>query len=755
MRKNHIITTAMIAILVISSTALIANVTFEPIYNPELFVTVSNSEVKIDGNLEDAKWRHASRIDYFHERNPGDNVAPNVKTEVMITYDKEKLYVAFLCYDDPSAIRATMCQRDQFHGDDAVCLYIDTYGEASWAYEFFVNPYGIQKDMLWSNIAGEDSGFDLIWESAAEITDTGYQVEMAIPFASMRFPNKEDQSWKVDFWRVRPRESYQQLSWAAYDRNEQCWTCQWGTIEGIKDVQPGKGFEIMPTLVSTQSSNLNDYGDPNSGLNNSSIDGEFSLGGKYSVSSNVILEAAYNPDFSQIEADAAQIDVNSTIALFYPERRPFFQEGSDLFRTLFNSFYTRTVNDPQYAIKLTGRMGKNSFGVLSARDENTPYMIPLDESSILINSGKSSVNAIRGLRTIGNDSQLGLLMTDRRLSGGGSGSIFALDGDIRLSRNYSFDGQWILSHTDEPDDSVLTEGFEDILFDNNKYTAAFDGESYYGTAFISRFKRNARHWNFILDYNQVSPSYRTETGYDPLINYRNASIFSSYHIRPENSVFVRISPMIYTARRWDFDGLLTRNMNNVSLNTQLKYAQTNIDVSYFTGSENWGGEQFDGLWSANIQFNSQLNDQLGYYASFQRGKGIARYELAYGNETSFFAALDFKPFDRLIIQPNFNYMKSTNSETGDEFYEGYITRTRIRYQANRELSIRFVLQYNDFSRKWDIDPLLTYRLSPFSVFYAGSTFDYNDFNVGPNDDKTKWVMSSRQFFMKIQYLFRT
>ena len=116
-----------------------------------------------------------------------------------ITYDNENLYVAFDCHDDPADIRATMCQRDQFYGDDAVCLLIDTYGDAAWAYEFFVNPYGVQKDYLWSSIGGEDRGYDLIWESAAQITETGYQVEMAIPFASLRFPNKDVQSWKMDF----------------------------------------------------------------------------------------------------------------------------------------------------------------------------------------------------------------------------------------------------------------------------------------------------------------------------------------------------------------------------------------------------------------------------------------------------------------------------------------------------------------------------------------------------------------------------
>ena len=167
----------------------------------------------------------------------------------MITYDDKNLYVAFVCTDDPSAVRATMCQRDQFQGDDAVVVLLDTYGDATWAYEFFVNPYGVQKDYLWTNIVGEDPGYDLVWNSAAQITPSGYQVEMSIPFSSIRFPNRDVQTWKMDFWRSHPRESYHQYSWAAYDRNEQCWPCQWGTVNGIRNVRPGKGIEILPSMV--------------------------------------------------------------------------------------------------------------------------------------------------------------------------------------------------------------------------------------------------------------------------------------------------------------------------------------------------------------------------------------------------------------------------------------------------------------------------------------------------------------------------
>lgn len=741
----------IILVLLLLVQPVIASKTFQPVYKPTLEVRRTVSPIKIDGILNDSAWQNASHADNFVERNPGDMVKPEVETEAYITYDDENLYVAFACYDDPSSIRATMCQRDQFSSDDAVCLLLDTYGEATWAYEFFVNPYGIQKDNLWTSVQGEDSGFDLVWRSAAKITETGYQVEMAIPFSSMRFPNKDVQSWKMDFWRNRPRESYNQYSWAAYDRNEQCWPCQWGTVDGIANVEPGNGLEILPTVVANQSGQLT-----NNGFDNGKIDGELSLGGKYSVSSDVTVEAYYNPDFSQVEADAAQIDVNTTIALFYPERRPFFQEGSDLFRTLFNSFYTRTVNDPLYAAKVTGRKEGFSFGFMSALDENTAYMIPLDESGPLVLAGKSYVNVLRAVKSFGLNSRGGFIISDRRFEGDGFGTVIGLDGDVRLTKNYSIIGQVLNTWTKEPNKPEYTAGLEGLEFDEGNHTAIFDGESFSGDAIITQFRRRARNWNFTVDYNHVHPEYRTETGYDPWVNYHNLSFYTNYNIYFETGLFERISPQFYTDRRWTFqDETRWRNLN-FALEGNLRFAQTYFNLFYGTGFQSWSGKDYDNLWDATMDLNSRLGDKIELGFNIGRHMSVARFAEVRGRETTINASLDLKPFDRLIIEPNLNYARMTSAVDGEELYAGYISRTRFRFQANRQLSLRLVVQYNDFREVWDVDPLVTYQLSPFSIFYVGSTIDYTYFDNNSNNlYQDQWKISSRQFFMKLQYLFQT
>ncbi|MBA4379017.1 MAG: hypothetical protein C0395_10280, partial [Gemmatimonas sp.] len=190
---------ALLALLVLAVPAAAAD--FAPVFKPALTIARAAGEIDVDGRLDDAGWRGAARVDRFGERQPGDNVAPLVRTEALLAYDDDNLYVAFVCEDDPATLRATMCHRDQYGNDDAVGLLLDTFGEAAWAYEFFVNPYGIQRDLMWTSVHGEDSGFDVVWHSAARITDTGYVVEMAIPMSALRFPVAEIQSWRLDLWR--------------------------------------------------------------------------------------------------------------------------------------------------------------------------------------------------------------------------------------------------------------------------------------------------------------------------------------------------------------------------------------------------------------------------------------------------------------------------------------------------------------------------------------------------------------------------
>ena len=745
---------------------------FTPRFKPQLTTSRAAGEITVDGVLDDAGWRGAGVADGFSERSPGNNIAPLVSTEARITYDDDNLYVAFVCRDDPDAIRATLCQRDQFFSDDAVALYLDTFGEGQWAYQFFVNPYGIQKDQMWTLVHGQDRGFDMVWHAAARRTADGYTVEMAIPFASLRFPRRDVQAWQVDFRRVHPRESYREYAWAAHDRDDQCAPCQWGTVDGITGVEAGKGLEVLPSVIAYETKRINDELDPDSGLGRTKQKAEASLGVKYKATSDVTLEGTINPDFSQIEADADQIDVNTTIVQRFPERRPFFQEGNDLFRTYFNSFYTRMVANPEVAAKGTARWTKSSLAYMFARDEDSPYIVPTEERSYARSLGFSSVNVLRGLQSLGNNSHAGFMVTDRRYDGGGSGTILSGDFNLRLSSRYSWIGQYVWSDTREPE-GVAIKANE--TFADGKYTVDLDGESYTGQAFITELRRAADHWNFVLDYNQVDQTYRTQTGYDPWNDQRNGFVWTTYNFNFDEGLVERVSPGIFVNGRWNWAGERKWLHINPQVSAQLRWAQTGVDLGYNSGQEVWGGVVFDDLWSVNLNINSQPNNRVGWSAFVQTGEGPALFSLARGDELGASAALSLKPWDSLVVEPTLDYLRSRDHATDELLFEQTIVRARVRWQVTKPLSLRLVVQHNNadnppfraeavagnfpdyhmaFGRKWEVDPLLTYQLNSFSVLYLGSTHDYRDFNAADPDAPGLYRQTARQYFMKLQYLFQ-
>lgn len=770
-----LVTAVLVTMSGLSGASILSD---EATFRPNVEIVRVSGQFDIDGELNEPGWYQAPLLERFVERYPGDNTPPAVPTRVSLAYDKNNLYVAFVCLDNPELIRATMCQRDEFNNDDAVCVLLDTYGDASWAYQFHVNPYGVQKDLLWTSIGGEDYGFDIIWHSAAKVTDSGYQVEMAIPFSSMRFPNTPEQVWRIDFYRHHPRETQNQYSWAAYDRNESCWPCQWGTVSGISEVQPGEGLEILPAFIAQQSSSLNDPRNPTSGLSSGDLLGDLSLAAKYSLSSHATLEGAYNPDFSQIEADAAQVDVNTTIALFYPERRPFFQEGSDVFRTMFNSFYTRTVNDPEYAVKFVNRGSAISLGFMTAQDETSPYLLPLDESSELFVTGRSWVNVLRGAKSFGEASQIGFMATDRRLESGGYGTILSADAAIRLSQTYAVDGQFLRSFTGEPDKAGGSASVEGVLIDNGRHTAVFDGESFSGNAFITRLNRNARVWGFQMTYSQVDPTYRTLTGYDPWVNYRDVHTFNRIRFNPTSGLFTRIEPQLYVNARWRHDGVLRWENQHLTTHFFLRWAQSRVTVIGYRGSSNWTSSltgkmvAYDDLYGLELQLVGRPGSTLGYAITLERDRSVARHAEATGDQNSVRTSVTFKPWDRLLIEPHLAHVRSTHVETGQELFRQLILRGRLQYQVSPRLSVRLVVQYNDAKasilvgerenvrqyyawerRSWDIDPLITYRINSFSVLYAGSAHDYLHY-ADSDVFHEQWRLSSRQYFVKLQYLFQ-
>ncbi len=725
---------------------------FTPIYRPELSISRAVGPIKVDGDLSDAGWSGAAKAANFAEHNPGNQTKPEVDTEVLITYDDEYLYVAWLCYDDPAAVRASFTERDEMFSGDYVILCLDTYGEATHAYEIAANPYGVPGDLLFSTAYGEDGGYDMIFQSAGRITDKGWVAEMAVPFASLRFPDSPDQTWRVDFWRNRPRESRFQYSWAAYNRDEDCWPCQWGSMTGISGIKAGKGFELLPAAVAHESGYLADDGS----FVNDPAKGEIGLGITYDINSEMSAEATINPDFSQVETDVAQIDVNSTFALFYPEKRPFFQEGSDLFNSYFNAVYTRSINDPNGAGKLTWRNGATSMALLSAQDQHSVIILPFEESSEFVENGESFSNLLRVRHDFGNQSHVGLIATNRIFDGGGMGSLLSVDTQVRLSASNSFRVQAMASQTEEVDNLALVpdSSFNASTFADDKYTAGLDGESYWGHAFAAGVSRNTSNYGVALHYNELSPTFRADNGFEPQNNQRTGSADVNGIIRFDDSKFMEyIQGEVEVARKWNFDGVRKDEWVSPNLMLQFRAAQTGMHANYMASNENFHGKQFNGIWSVHNCISTQPWNELKLNANVNYGHRIARYQLVMGKQLDYGVSATIRPIDRLTLALSMNYTQSDDLNTGERLFDQSVFWSRLSLQMTREFSLRLVSQYNDRYRTWDVDPLLTYQINSLTLFYFGSTHDYRvyDYEMDGRDGSD---LTGRQFFMKLQYLFR-
>ncbi|HMB90855.1 MAG TPA: DUF5916 domain-containing protein [Rhodothermales bacterium] len=738
-----------------TSTPASSTTRFAPNVKPALHIPKREGPIEIDGVLDEAAWQQAAHARNFSETFPDDQMKPPIDVSVYVTYDDHHFYVAYQIKDDPNAIRANLSDRDQIWNDDYSGILLDTNGDGQEVYFIAANPIGIQGDTRISR-GNEDLSFNLVYESEGQLTEDGYQIEMAIPFRSLRFPQRDVQEWEATFWITHPRDSRNTYSWAAMDRDNPCMSCQFGALNGMRGVESGKNLEILPSITGAQSGALRDFDNPNSAFDNNRINVDPSLDLKYGISSDLTADLTINPDYSQIEADAAQVDVNTTFALSFPERRPFFQEGSDLFRTPIDIVYTRSINNPIAAGKLTGRFGSTNVAYIGARDNTSPLLLPFEESSALVSVGKSISNLVRVQHNFPDNSYIGALATDRRLEDGGAGSTLGVDGTFRFLTNYQLEGHFVASRTEEPDAPALSDGL-DYTFDDGNHTAALDGETFGGHALYASFERDARHWNFDFDYWETSPTFRADNGFVTQNNYRAFIAYQGYTFYTDNISFInRIRPFVSARREWNFDAV----RKDESINTGVSFSmirQTQFWTEYTLRRERFQDIDFDDLREWEIGLESQLSEKIGLGTELELGRDIARNLDApeTGNSLEFSAWGTLRPTQRLKLQPSFTYAELSDRGSNDNFFRGYIARIRTDYQFTRRFFLRTVVQYNDFAERLDVDPLFTYRINPFTVFHVGSTHTFDSYPGQLRGEDRFLQQTQRQFFFKFQYLIRT
>ncbi len=708
----------------------------------------------ISADLEQSVWQEAPSAFIKHQVQPDDNAAALVETEVKILYTRDNLYISFICDDpQPENIRANISDRDNSFQDDFVGVFLDPFNNNRHAYELFVNPLGIQMDGMRTGNS-EDMNFDILWYSEGKITESGYQIVMKIPFKSLNFPERSVQDWSIQFIRNYPRNSRYQFTWSEVDLSNSCLICQNGLLTGLKGIESTNTVELLPYAMSYQSSTINDPANPTSGLNHGSIDGRIGGSIAYSPSSMSSLNAVVNPDFSQVETDAAQIGANETFALFYPEKRPFFMKGADLFNTRENLFYSRMINRPLAAGKFTRQTDSYTLAFLTAYDRNTPFIVPGLYGSSLVRSDVNAYNnVLRGKYNFGSESFVGGLLTTRN-QGEGSNYVGSIDWNLLLADHYYFSGQMAYSSTRELENTGIFDSQR--TFGRGSYDAAFNGEQYGGSLLSAEFSRQAKYYNFSFGYQSYSPTFQTQTGFINQTDQRQFEGSQSISYYPNTDLLSRGTFSVSGTWRYDFGGQFQERFIFTRLSNSFG-GQTNLTLSFLPlNDERFRGEFFTGMNRLMIDVSTAPLNELSLGGHVDFGKYVNRRENpTLGEGYNISANATVKPTSRLEMDLSYSYSTLSSVDGSENYFSGDIYRFKGNYNFSKKLFTRLIVQYDSFGEQLQIYPLLYYKVNPFTKFYIGMT-DYMNYYDQPGLNGYRgFKETDRQFFVKFQYLIQS
>jgi hypothetical protein len=700
-----------------------------------------NSKVKIDGVLNEKVWQEAMVLALNYEVEPGENIAPLVKTEVLLACSTNYLYAAFRAYDpNPSEIRARLTDRDNIRNDDYVGLVLDTFNDSRRTYNFYCNPFGVQAEKI-INAQGVESSWDTIWNSAGKINKEGYIVEMAIPFSSLRFQHKKgDQVWGIDAVRNYPRSLEHVIGLFPRDRSNNCYMCQADKVSGFTGAKPGKNLEFDPTFSTLLTQERERFPEGRFVKKTGKLDPGVTV--RWTFTPNLTLSAAINPDFSHVEADAAQLDINTQFALYYPEKRPFFLEGSSIFLNRNNLIYTRTLADPNWGIKLTGKEGAHAIGFFSVQDNITNFIFPgnqVSQSTSLDTNNQATV--LRYRWDLGKSSNLGVVITDRE-GENYYNRLASIDGDIKITRKDQIRFQAIASHTHYPDHIALEY---DQPLGNFK-----------GTGFSCIYSHDTRNLSWYVDYQFSSPQFRSDLGFVTQVDFRFYNVGLNYTWqRNPGYWYTRLN--IRTIAQLEKDNNNNLIQKNVSF--LFNYAgpvQSFLNLYLHIGERKFmGGHFIENFLNFNTGFRPSsalfftIKGALGDQIDYANGRGGKRFMvnpiLEYNLGRHLSMGFDHV-FERLKIDSG-------------RLYTANLSNLRLVYQFNRRTFLRAILQYvhYDYNSKlytFEIDPkfkhffsqiLFSYKINPHTVLFLGYSDDY----YGYRD--IRLTQKNRTFFLKIGY----
>jgi hypothetical protein len=545
---------------------------------PRISPTRTDNPPRIDGVLDDPVWETAVQITELIQEAPIEGAPATEATEVYVTYDSENLYFGFYAhYQNPSIMRANQIDRDQARQDDVVRVFLDPFLDQQRAYVLDVNGYGVQGDGIitpgggggggrggggrggggrggggggggnnGSGIPGPDRSWDALFDSGGRLVEDGFTAEMAIPFKSLRYPEPaegEPHRWGLQILRrVRGKDQENQV-WAPMSRDESSFFAQMGVLEGMTDLSTSRNLEILPTFTGimygaidpVEARFVSEDADPDAGVNV-----------KYGLTSDLTADLTINPDFSQIESDQPQIEVNQRFPLFFGELRPFFLEGAEIFQISapVTFVHTRTIVDPDYGAKVSGQLGRFAIGVLAANDRAPGNVDDPDDRAF--EQGAQNFIA-RARYDLYAESNIGAIFTNREFLDSHS-RVFGADGNFRLTPTISADFRAVGSRYKELEEAEVD-----------------------GHMIATRIQQSGRNVSWSLVANQVSPEFDTDVGFVRRTDTRTASGNVRYRFWPESWV-INWGPEINYGRTYDYDDILLDE--NLSLRVNSSFAQS-------------------------------------------------------------------------------------------------------------------------------------------------------------------------------------
>jgi hypothetical protein len=717
-----------------------------PPVTPPTGVRRATGPIDIDGKLDDAGWKDAVRFDRWYETNPGDNVEPKAKSVGWLAYDDRFFYAAFEFSDpDPAAIRAPYADRDNVGSDtDYGGVILDTRNDARTGVMFLANPRGIQYDAVNDDSSGsEDTAPDFFWESRARLTERGWVLELRVPFSSLRYPKTDPATWGVLLYRNWPREYRYQMFHTPLPRGRGCFICNGSKLTGLTALPAGGAVVIAPYGTANHSREREESGTE---LADGAADGEVGLDVKWTPTASVALDATVNPDFSQIESDVAQIGANERFALFYPEKRPFFQEGVELLNTPINAIYTRTITDPRWGTRGTGKAGRLAWmGLLADDAGGGTTIIPGPQGSSFADQDIGAYVGVARLRADVGTAYIGALATLRELDGSGHNRVAGPDFQWEIVPGDKLTGQLLWSDSLTPQRPDLAE--------------EWDGRRLRGLAGHAWFQHSRAKHDAFVEYRDFGDEFRADNGFVPQVGFREILSEAGYTFRP-TGFLRRIRTFGFVDQSMERDGDVIERQASLGAGMDGRFGSfARVRLSF----DRVRVDDVE-LPRTRVVYDISANParwltQVGFVGSVGEQVDLANARAGTGLDVSARATL--RPTDHLELKLN-SARRWVDVDEGRVF-TSQVQRVRATYTFTARSFVRGILQYQSTERDpalhvdevsahseaWSGSFLFAYKLNWQTVLFLG----YGDEREYA-DDTLAVEPLSRSLFLKISYAFQ-